>query len=50
MILLSSLVKTFKAGLMDEYQGQLLPSHYQALNALETCRTAASPLRSEERV
>ena len=44
MILLSALVQMFKQQLVDRYQDELLPSHYQALTAMEACRTQVSPL------
>ncbi len=43
MILLSSIIKTFEAEFLDQYQDAILPSHLKALSAMKDCRTAASP-------
>lgn len=43
MILLSSIIKTFEPEFLDQYQGQILPSHRQALAAMKVCRTSRSP-------
>jgi primosomal protein N' len=43
MILLSSIIKTFESGFLDQYQGQILPSHRKALAAMKVCRTPQSP-------
>lgn len=40
---LSTLITTFRASLRSRYGSRLLPSHYNALNALGTCRTRHSP-------
>ena len=42
-MLLSSIIKTFGAAFLAQYQGQLLPSHRKALAAMEVCRTRQSP-------
>jgi len=39
MILLSSVINTFVTSFLRQYQDKLLPSHYKALTAMETCRT-----------
>jgi hypothetical protein len=44
MILLSSLIDTFEADLLEHYQDALLPSHRHALAAMKQCRTAHSPV------
>jgi hypothetical protein len=44
MILLSSLIETFEADLLEHYQDTLLPSHRHALAAMKPCRTAHSPV------
>lgn len=41
---LSDIIREFRDPLMAKYRSQLLPSHYRALDAMEKCRTAASPL------
>ncbi|MGB5179676.1 MAG: transposase [Gammaproteobacteria bacterium] len=43
MILLSSIIKTFEPAFLDQYQGQILPSHHKALAAMKVCRTHHSP-------
>ncbi|MCP4945155.1 MAG: IS91 family transposase, partial [Planctomycetaceae bacterium] len=43
MILLSSIIQTFEAEFLEQYQEAILPSHRQALAALKNCRTSASP-------
>ena len=43
MILLSSIIKTFEAEFLAQYQGSILPSHRQALAAMKLCRTTSSP-------
>ena len=43
MIRLSSIIETFQADLLAQYQSSLLPSHHHALAALRDCRTSASP-------
>ena len=43
MILLSSIIKTFEAEFLKQYQDSILPSHRQALTAMKDCRTSASP-------
>ena len=43
MILLSSIIKTFESAFLDQYQGEILPSHRKALAALQVCRTRHSP-------
>ena len=43
MILLSSIIKTFEPAFLDQYQGQILPSHRKALAAMKVCRTHHSP-------
>ena len=44
MILLSSIIKTFEAEFMDQYQDSILPSQRKALAAMKGCRTSSSPL------
>ncbi len=43
MILLSSIIETFEAEFLAQYQDSLLPSHLKALCAMKHCRTASSP-------
>ncbi len=43
MMLLSSIIKTFESEFLDQYQGQVLPSHRKALAAMKVCRTPQSP-------
>ena len=43
MILLSSIIKTFEAAFLDQYQDSILPSHLKALAAMKDCRTSSSP-------
>lgn len=43
MIKLSSIIKTFEADLLTQYQDRLLPSHKNALWAMKACRTSQSP-------
>jgi hypothetical protein len=43
MILLSSIIKTFEPAFLDQYQGQILPSHHKALAAMKVCRSRHSP-------
>jgi hypothetical protein len=43
MILLTSIIDTFEAELLERYQDSLLPSHRQALAAMKQCRTTHSP-------
>jgi len=42
MILLSSVIDTFKSEFMAQYQQLLLPSHLKALGAMQACRTSHS--------
>ncbi len=42
MILLSSIIETFGAAFLAQYQGSILPSHRKALAAMGDCRTSAS--------
>ncbi len=44
MILLSSIIHTFEAEFLAQYQDSILPSHLTALAAMKTCRTSSSPL------
>ncbi len=44
MILLSSIIKTFEAGFLGQYQNSILPSHRKALAAMKGCRTSGSPV------
>ena len=44
MILLSSVIDTFKNEFLDQYANRLLPSHYKALNSMQACRTDESLL------
>ncbi len=44
MILLSAIIKSFKAELLAQYQHQLLPSHRKAINAMVRCRTDQADL------
>lgn len=48
MILLSSIIETFEADLLESYQDSLLPSHRQALAAMKHCRTTQSPVMLAE--
>lgn len=43
MITLSSIINTFEAEFLAQYQGQILPSHRKALSAMAICRTRQSP-------
>ncbi len=43
MIRLSSIIQTFEAEFLAQYQSSLLPSHLKALAAMADCRTSASP-------
>ena len=43
MILLSSIINTFEAAFLAQYQGALLPSQRKALDAMKACRTSLSP-------
>ncbi len=43
MIRLSSIIKRFKTGFLTNYRGRLLPSHRNALGAMENCRSKQSP-------
>ena len=45
MILLSSIIRLFKAELLAQYHHSLLPSPLKALAAMADCRTSASPAR-----
>ncbi len=44
MILLSTIIKTFEAEFLADYQNALLPSQRQALAAMKQCRTSHSPV------
>lgn len=44
MILFSQIIAQYKPALMNQFHDQLLPSHFQALNALADCRTQDSLL------
>jgi len=44
MIPFSQIIAQYKPALMNQYQDQLLPSHFHALNALADCRTQDSML------
>jgi hypothetical protein len=44
MIKLSSIIKKFSFSFLRQYKDTLLPSHYQALSAMKTCRTDQAPL------
>jgi Putative transposase/Transposase zinc-binding domain len=44
VILLSSIIQTFQADFLAQYQGTILPSHRRALAAMKACRTSLSPL------
>jgi hypothetical protein len=44
MMLLSSIIKTFKEQFLAQYQDAILPSHLKALDAMAHCRTSSSPL------
>jgi Transposase zinc-binding domain len=48
MRLLSSIIETFEADLLESYQDSLLPSHRQALTAMKRCRTTQSPVMLAE--
>jgi hypothetical protein len=43
MILLSSIIQTFEAEFLDQYENSILPSHRNALAAMKQCRTSLSP-------
>lgn len=43
MILLSSIIGTFKNRFLARYKNHLLPSHVRALEALQNCRQETSP-------
>lgn len=42
MIRLSTVIDTFEADFLAQYQGQLRPEHLQAMAAIKCCRTASS--------
>jgi hypothetical protein len=42
MILLSSIIRLFEPDYLAQYAGRILPSQFNALEALKTCRTSAS--------
>lgn len=44
MILLSSLIQTFEAEFLADYQDRLLPGQRQALAAMKQCHTSLSPM------
>jgi Putative transposase/Transposase zinc-binding domain len=44
MILLSTIIQTFEAEFLADYQDALLPSQRQALAAMKHCRTSQSPV------
>jgi len=44
MISLSSIINTFEAHFLAQYQDQILPSHRNALSAMKYCRTKQAPL------
>jgi hypothetical protein len=44
MILLSSIIQTFEAEFLADYQSRLLPVQRQALAAMKQCRTSLSPV------
>lgn len=39
MILLSELIETFEAELLEQYGNRLLPGHRRALEVMKQCRT-----------
>ncbi len=43
MILLSSIIKTFEAEFLAQYQDSILPSQRKALSTMKHCRSASSP-------
>jgi len=43
MILLSSIIKTFEAEFLSQYQDSILTSHRKALSAMKDCHTSSSP-------
>jgi len=43
MIRISSIIKTFGADFLAQYQRKLLPSHRKALGAMQDCRSKQSP-------
>ena len=43
-MLLSEIIEEYKGELLDRYSAQLLPSHFNALNAMKDCRTQESLL------
>lgn len=44
MILLSTIIQSFEAEFIEQYQHSLLPSQRKALAAMKVCRTTQSPL------
>ncbi len=48
MILLSSIIETFEAEFLADYQDKLLPGQRQALAAMKQCRTSQSPVMLAE--
>nr|VFK33958.1 MAG: Transposase zinc-binding domain-containing protein [Candidatus Kentron sp. MB]VFK36151.1 MAG: Transposase zinc-binding domain-containing protein [Candidatus Kentron sp. MB] len=42
MILLSSIIETFRTQFIEQYQDSILPSHLKALDAMANCRTDGS--------
>ena len=43
MIRLATVIDTFEAEFLAQYRHRLRPDHLQALEAIRTCRTEASP-------
>ena len=43
MIVLSSIIDTFKDLFLSKYRSVLLPSQKKALSAMELCRTSSAP-------
>ncbi|PID74222.1 MAG: IS91 family transposase, partial [Desulfobacterales bacterium] len=43
MIRISTVINTFKQGFLKQYKNTVLPSHQQALSAMEACRQAHGP-------
>lgn len=44
MILLASIIETFRAEFLSQYHDRTLPGHLQALDAMQYCRTSHSPV------
>ncbi len=48
MILISTIINTFKQNFLEQYKGSILPSHQKALWAMKECRQAHGPHMLEQ--